>query len=145
VLELDARLAVPFAQVFPPPQFYLNPDSVQDAVARRSMFNLIDTTTGDKVDFWLLTFDAFDTARFARRKRVRLFGETVSVASPEDAILSKLRWAKFSGGSHKQLVDAVRIFEVQHDALDRSYLNEWVSRLAVQEEWNQLIAQASPF
>jgi len=145
VLELDARLAQPFAAVFAPPQFYLNPDSVREAVARRSMFNLIDTTSGNKVDFWLLTFDAFDASRFSRRRRVPLFGQIVAVAAPEDAILSKLRWAKMAGGSLKQLIDAVRIFEMQHTDLDHAYLLGWVEALDVSAEWQQLLSQADPF
>ncbi len=144
VLELEARLAQPFANVFTLPQFYLNSDSVREAVARRSMFNLIDTTSGNKVDFWLLTFDAFDASRFARRRRVPLFGTDVSVASPEDAILSKLRWAKMAGGSEKQVMDAVRVFEIQHDSLNRSYLLDWVEKLDVGEEWQRLVAQSDP-
>jgi hypothetical protein len=31
------------------------------------MVNVIDTREGDEVDFWLLTDDAFDRARFERR------------------------------------------------------------------------------
>jgi hypothetical protein len=144
VLELEARLAQPFAGAFTPPQFYVNPDSVREAVERRSMFNLIDTTSGNKVDFWLLTFDAFDASRFARRRRVPLFGTDVAVASPEDAILSKLRWAKLSGGSVKQLTDAIRIFELQHPNLDQTYLLKWVEALEVGVEWQQLLSQADP-
>jgi hypothetical protein len=54
------------------------------------MFNLIDTQTGDKVDFWVLTDSPFDRSRFARRRRVDVFGSTVSVSPPEDIILAKM-------------------------------------------------------
>ena len=53
---------------FPAPDYYLDELAVRDAVARRDMFNLLHVTTGDKVDFWLVTDDPFDQSRFARRK-----------------------------------------------------------------------------
>ena len=52
---------------FSPPQFYLSEESIHDAIKYKSMFNLIDTTEGDKIDFWLLTNDSFDKSRFKRR------------------------------------------------------------------------------
>lgn len=36
---------------FPTDTFYVNPDSVADAVDRGTMFNLIDMFSGNKVDF----------------------------------------------------------------------------------------------
>ncbi|MCY7350194.1 MAG: hypothetical protein LH606_05950 [Cytophagaceae bacterium] len=144
VLELEMRLAASFADVFTPPQFYLNLASIREAVTQRSMFNLIDTTSGNKIDFWLLTFDAFDISRFGRRLRVPLFGNDVFIASPEDAILSKLRWSKMAGGSEKQMTDAVRIFEMQYNSLNHPYLLEWVEMLDVADEWRRLLAQSDP-
>ena len=32
-------------------------------------FNVIDTSEGDRIDFWMLTESAFDRSRFARRTR----------------------------------------------------------------------------
>jgi hypothetical protein len=72
------------------------------------MFNLIDAREGDKVDFWLLTDDAFDRARFERRYVERFEDVALSVSRPEDTILMKLRWAAMLGGSEKQFGDALR-------------------------------------
>lgn len=144
VVELEASLVSAFAEVFPDPTFYLREESIREAVDRRSMFNLIDTASGNKVDFWLLTFDAFDTSRFARRQRVNLFGTPVFIATPEDAIVSKLRWSKLAGGSRKQQDDALRMFEVQHGLLDFSYLQKWVGELKLEAEWRFLAEQADP-
>jgi hypothetical protein len=55
------------------------------------MFNAINLEDGDKVDFWILTDDAFDTSRFARRIAVDVFGTSLKVSSPEDTILAILR------------------------------------------------------
>ena len=37
--------------VFCPPRFYLSKESIVEAIEHKTMFNLIDTTEGDKIDF----------------------------------------------------------------------------------------------
>ena len=113
------------------PDVYLDEVSAVDAVRSRGMFNLIDPLTGDKVDFWLLTGDDFDQARFARRITVAALGVELAVSKPEDTILMKLRWARDSGGSQKQIADAVAVYEVQGSTLDQAYLDEWAVRLGL--------------
>ena len=47
--------------------YYLDTETIREALQGGSMFNLIDTKGGDKVDFWLLTDDPFDISRMSRR------------------------------------------------------------------------------
>ena len=54
----------------------------------------------------------------------------------------KLSWAKLSGGSEKQFVDALRIYEVQYGSLDQDYLTQWARRLSVSSLWARLEEQA---
>ncbi|MGH7140496.1 MAG: hypothetical protein ACREHD_32580 [Pirellulales bacterium] len=130
------------ASAFPPPDFYLSTESVRDAVRNQSMFNLLDISGGDKVDFWILTNDPFDQSRFARRRPHNAGSRQISVSSPEDIILAKLRWAELSGGSEKQFQDALRVFEVQHASLDMQYLNDWSARLGIEPLWQRLQGEA---
>jgi hypothetical protein len=102
------------------------------------MFNVISM----RQVFWMLTADPFDASRFARRVNVEVFGIPLKVSSPEDTILAKLRWSTMSGGGEKSFIDALRVFEVQHEAIDREYLDEWVERLGVSELWARLQAEA---
>lgn len=113
------------------PEVYLDEHAVRDAMRRRTMFNLVDSSSGDKADFWLLTDELFDRERFARRVRVEALGLEVSVSAPEDTILMKLRWSAQAGGSEKQLGDALRVYELQAGSLDEGYLDEWAVRLEV--------------
>lgn len=95
-----------------------------------------------KVDFRLLTDSPFDRSRFSRRYVENVFGLEIHVSSPEDTILAKLHWAKLSGGSDKYFVDALRVYEVQADALDLDYLAEWAARLSVAALWERIRAEA---
>jgi hypothetical protein len=76
----------------------------------------------------MLTDEPFDISRFSRKYRQDFLGSNLIVSRPEDTILAKLRWSKLSGGSEKQFVDALRVYEVQYHILDRDYLEEWVNR-----------------
>ncbi len=129
-------------KAFPPPEFYLDERSVLEAITRHTMFNLIDVNEGDKVDFWILTTEPFDQSRFSRRYTEEVLGIRISVSSPEDTILAKLRWAKLSGGSEKQFTDALRVYEVQLGKLDQDYLEKWVKKLGVEPLWMRLKAEA---
>lgn len=126
------------------PSLFLDVEQAREAVRSRRMFNLIDTASGTKVDFWLLTDEPFDVARFARRRRERALGVDLFVSSPEDTILMKLRWARRSGGSDKQVADALRVYEVQGDALDAAYMDEWAQRLGVSDLLERLRETARP-
>jgi hypothetical protein len=142
VVDLPRSKAHALAAAFPPPVYYLDEQAVTEAVAAKGMANLINTDSGDKVDFWMLTEDSFDRSRFARRYHEVVLGTRFAVSSPEDTILMKLRWAKLSGGSEKQFVDAVRVYEVQHGRLDQGYLSEWTSKLGLEREMERLREEA---
>lgn len=142
VVSIQESAAAALVEAFPPPDFYLNRQSILDAITKQGMFNLIDSKEGDKVDFWMLTDEPFDRSRFSRKYVEEVMGIKVWISSPEDTILAKLRWAKLSGGSEKQFVDALRVYEVQSGKLDRDYLENWVKKLDIETLWKRLIDEA---
>jgi len=142
VIAIQKSAAETLAEAFPPPDFYLDESSILDAIIRQGMFNLLEVTTGDKVDFWILTDTPFDQSRFSRKVTEECMGVQLQVSSPEDTILAKLRWAKLSGGSEKQFIDALRVYEVQHEKLDIRYIERWAKDLEIESLWKRLLEEA---
>ncbi|MCD4783135.1 MAG: hypothetical protein K8T10_04800 [Candidatus Eremiobacteraeota bacterium] len=142
VIAIQKSQAMKLVEAFPVSDFYLDEDSILDAINRQKMFNLIDINSGDKVDFWMLTDAPFDRSRFSRKVSEEFMGIYMQFSSPEDTILAKLRWAKLSGGSKKQFIDALRVYEVQYGKLDIDYLGDWAKKLKVESLWKRLLEEA---
>ncbi len=134
VIEVDARAVDALSATFEAERFHFDAEGARRALNEGSVFNLLDTTTGDKVDFWPLTGHAFDVSRFGRRIRVDALGCSIAVSAPEDTILQKLRWASSGGGSERHFNDALGVYELQSGALDEDYLGEWAERLGLVSE-----------
>jgi predicted nucleotidyltransferase len=132
------------AEDFNAPDYYLDVRSIMEAVRRKSAFNLVESETGLKVDFWMLTDEPFDKSRFSRRYMENLEGFDVYFSAPEDTILMKLKWANMMGGSEKQYTDALRVYELQYEVLDKEYLEDWAGRLGVIELLKRIEEESSP-
>jgi hypothetical protein len=144
VVALTEKEAPNLFRAFPEAEYYLSMDAIQEAIRERRMLNLLEMESGNKVDFWILTDERFDTSRFARKRLEESQGTWLKVSTPEDTILAKLDWARKCGGSEKQFNDALRVYELQANLLDLGYLNEWADRLGVAELWHDLQAKAQP-
>ncbi len=142
VIAIQKSVVKKLVEVFPPPDFYLDEYTILDAINMQSMFNLIYVKEGDKVDFWILTDEPFDQSRFSRRYSEKFMGIEMQVSTPEDTILAKLRWAKLSGGSEKQFIDALRVYEVQYGKLDIDYLEHWAKKLDIESLWKRVLDEA---
>lgn len=111
---------------------YVDIDAMREALAKNGEFNFIDGKTGMKVDFWVSTNDAFDRSRLKRRVAKEIIGHDVYFSSPEDLILSKLRWWRETGSSrHKE--DIASIVSISGNELSREYLNEWAEKLGCKD------------
>ena len=94
-----------------------------------------------KVELFLLSQDPHDEARFLRRRAVRLFEHRVWLPSPEDVIITKLRWAR-----GKDRDDTRDVMAVQQDQLDWRYVEDWCRRhgtLPLMEEIRRSVSAAT--
>lgn len=121
--------------------YYVDPDTAKDAFNRKTMFNIIDRRRGWKADLIIRKQRPFSQEEFGRRSRGTIAGIEVTVASPEDIILSKLEWAK-AGHSELQFRDALGVASIQFRDLDKSYLNKWAEQLGIDQLLRVLLEQA---
>ena len=125
--------------------FYADPETMKDALARQRSFNVIHYATSFKFDIFPLLEDEYSQIQFGRRRfaESRLLGDEpieCAYASAEDTILNKLRWYRIGGEtSERQWNDLRGILQVQGDSLDRVYLQHWAERLAVSDLLEHLL------
>jgi len=100
------------------------------------MFNMIDLATGWKIDLIIRKSRAFSHEEFRRRQRVSLHDVSLFVASAEDAVISKLEWAKVAQ-SRRQIEDVAALLRLRWDLMDRSYLEKWIAELGLADEWSE--------
>lgn len=105
---------------------YVDRTMIVRAVERHGEFNFIHADSGIKVDFWVQGTDSYAKLKLARRQGRDIEGDTVYFVSPEDLLLSKLKWHKESG-SEQQLRDVQSIILMQKK-LDWPYLQKWARR-----------------
>jgi hypothetical protein len=134
---LDALLAALAAE-----GYYADARTAREALRARRLFNVIDPETAFKVDLIVRKERPFSREEFARRERRSLGGLAVSIATPEDTILSKLEWARKAGGSERQLADALGVLQVGGERIDRAYVEKWAATLGVLDLWQELVATA---
>lgn len=117
---------------------YIDRDVVRKIVKNGGEFNFIDGMTGVKVDFWISDNGGFDLSRFKRRIGREILGQKIYFTSPEDLILSKLKWYKESG-SNRHLEDVESILKISEANLDMKYIKEWVKKLDLLDEFMKVI------
>ncbi|MEM6854690.1 MAG: nucleotidyltransferase [Planctomycetota bacterium] len=126
-----------FLNDFAEERFYVSPDAAHTALQQRGMFNIIEFSSGWKIDLIVRKNRGFSLEEFERRLETEFEGMPLTIASPEDVILAKLEWAK-AAGSTRQLDDVKSILRTLGNDLDRAYIERWVDELGVTELWQQV-------
>lgn len=142
VIALAARDVPRFVEAFPLDEFYCPPEEVLAIEVRRGQrghCNVIHHDSGFKADIYI-AFDELHRWALAHRRELSLDGLRLSVAPVEYVILRKLEYFR-EGGSEKHLRDIRGMLEVSSAQLDRTFLEQWVSRLGLVAEWARACAQ----
>jgi len=124
-----------FVQSLPSGEYYSDLDAALEAHKRQSLFNVIDLPTGWKIDLIIRKSRAFSREEFDRRQLVNVQGLPIFVASAEDVVIAKLEWSKLAQ-SQRQIEDVAAILRLRWEALDRTYLEKWISELDLRKEWS---------
>ncbi len=101
---------------------------------------LVHTDAQFSVELFHLSQDAHDQERFNRRRATSFDGEPTWIPTPEDVIITKLRWAR-----RKDLDDVRDILRFVAPApLDWDWLHRWVSVHGTLSTLDALRAEAEP-
>ena len=106
--------------------YYINDESVKEAIRDQTMFNIIDHKSGYKADFMILKNEPFRQSEFRRRKKVKFLDINISIVSVEDLLISKIIWIQ-EIQSGVQIED-IKSLSILAD-LDWSYVNSWIREL----------------
>jgi hypothetical protein len=119
--------------------FYVDAERARDALRRRRQFNAIEGRSAVKIDLIVRKERPFSVEEL-RRRQPTVLGEglQVTLATPEDTILSKLEWATRGGGSEKQLDDVAGVVQVQGERLDVGYVERWARQLGLLDLWRKV-------
>ncbi|MDX2248992.1 MAG: nucleotidyltransferase [Bacteroidia bacterium] len=111
------------------PEWLAFEESFKSDVKTGMLFNITDFDTGIRYDFMTFQDTDYNWSAFERRKKVNFWGISCYLSSPEDLIISKLRWHNISP-SDKQMDDLH--FLLLDQTLDMEYVRLWVTKLKLQ-------------
>jgi len=135
VIAASAEPVEAFVAGIATPDIYVSAEAAREALAGQTMFNVVEISTGWKVDLIIRKSRAFSLAEFERRQPIDFAGIQLWVASVEDLIVAKLEWAKL-GGSTRQLEDVATLVRVAGSSIDHAYLDRWILALTLQPQWS---------
>ncbi|MFP4578024.1 MAG: hypothetical protein ACLFT9_20815 [Coleofasciculus sp.] len=113
-------------------------------LGRMRTLKITDMESISRADFLITGTEEFDRLKFERRPVIEFENTRLYFASPEDVILSKIRW-KQSSGSEKQWRDVLAVLKVQGEQLDFDYLWEWAENLGLTLDLDRAFTEAGLF
>lgn len=118
-----------------PPQYTVDAQSRMELFTATMRWVVRHERTGLKIELFVLGSDAHHQQEFRRRKKVTVEqgGLEVWMATAEDLIIQKLRWAR-----NKDLDDVRNILAVQGAKLDRNYLETWTEAHGTTEKLREI-------
>jgi hypothetical protein len=122
VVELNEEHIEALVAAYPLPRYYADPIQMRDSIRMGIMFNIIDTSRGEKADLVPLTMDSRYRQAFQRRVRQTVEAPGIPrlevwCARPEDVIIGKLM-AWVEGRSRKHETDIYEMMAFNYLKID---------------------------
>jgi len=131
VVNLQEQHIQALCKAYPSPRYYADPLQMRDSIRLGIMFNIIDTSRGEKADLVPLGMSPTYRLAFQRRVRQRIElpnAESFEVwcARPEDVIVGKLKaWAEGRSRKHETDIYEMLVFHyLGHGATQTATLDE---------------------
>ena len=147
VCDLAEADVASFAESFGE-EFYISLSAVQQAVQRKSCFNLIHLPTSYKIDVFVNRGRPFDLAAMDRAKDQDIVeggGLTVPIATVEDSIVAKLEWFRMTNEtSERQWDDVSKMVALHEQSLDVEQMRSMAESIGVGDLLAKLLAGRWP-
>lgn len=144
IVDLAEQQIPPLCRAFPADDYYVSAEAARQAIQHRGQFNIIHSSSGNKIDLIIVRASAWGRAEISRRQRVRILPDLEGYcARPEDVILGKMTYYR-EGGSEKHLRDITGILKVSGHAVDRQYVSLWAEQLGLADIWQAVLRRAGP-
>lgn len=125
------------AQLLAAGDFFIPESTSIDALRTTGSFNLLDTTTGAKIDLFVVSpDDDFESMRLSRRLETTILGVRSWIVMPEDLVLAKLRW-RTDSDSERQWRDCLEIAAIND--LDLDHMRKWAETLRITDDLERLL------
>ena len=119
------------------PDFHVDRQMSFESVTMTTRYLIDHPATAFKIELFLLGDDPHDRSRFSRRQPVD--GRTAYLPTPEDVIVTKLRWSK-GGRRAKDVEDVAKVLAVRGGSLDTTYIRQWAEQ---QGTWDVFVRLAA--
>jgi hypothetical protein len=156
VVDLSDEHIETLSSVYPLPHYYADSEMIRSSIAMGIMFNIIDSSRGEKADLVPLNGTLGYEYAFQRRirKTVSITGTKpfeVWVARPEDIIVGKFKaWVEGRSRKHETDIYEMMVFhylgeDEEEDPFDEIYVDESVKNLGDEaiELWQEIKTSAS--
>jgi len=130
--DIDIVIVLPesrideFTNLFP--NFYFDRKTIENEIKRKGMFNLIDNSSGFKIDFIVRKETEYFIHAFQQRKKIREFDTELWVIELNDLIIAKLIWIQ-QLKSEKQINDIKNL--LMHADKNIVYIRKWCENLGL--------------
>jgi hypothetical protein len=125
--------------------FYVDEQSIRQAIAERDSFNVIDERSFLKVDIFIPAPGPLGEGQLDRRRAYRMSenGPQVFVLGPEDTALQKLRWFELGGRvSDRQWRDILGVIRLGGE-LDLEYMQRVAEAGELTASLDRALAEAT--
>ncbi len=123
------------------PNFKIDPQAKIETFTLGTYYTVAYLDSDFTVDLFLLKNDPHDQSAFTRRLFVSYGSHKVSLSTPEDLIITKLRWSQ-NGRRSKDIIDAKNVLAVQSPAnLDLPYIRHWTDQHSTRELFEKLLKE----
>jgi hypothetical protein len=124
-----------------PEELSIDPQSRMELFTATTRWVANHAGTELKIEFFLLGNDAHHQEEFRRRRRAWLpkIEAEAWVATAEDLVIQKLRWAR-----NKDIDDVRNILAVQGEALDFAYIEKWCGQHGTLSRLREVRASIPP-